>query len=116
MKKIVVALFALMFPALAVAQTAPFTKTSRNVSSTIAVTNTFQSVLSETRGRASCMVQNNGSNSMYVYFGAIASATLANSVKLAAGQAVSCTAGGVVLTDQVSITGTSADAYYAAEQ
>ena len=116
MKKIVLLIFALMFPALAVAQTAPFTKPSRNVSSTIAVTNTFQQVLASTAGRAACAIQNNGVNTMYVFFGPIASATLTNSVRLAAGASVNCNSGITVLTDQVSITGTAADVFFAAEQ
>jgi len=64
----------------------------------------------------SCVIENNtaGSNSMYVFFGSIANATTAKSVKLSAGQSVSCSSyGGMVLTDQVSIAGTSGDAYFA---
>jgi hypothetical protein len=53
---------------------------------------------------------------MYVYFGAIASATKDTSVVLSAGQAVNCTVGGITLQDQVSITGTMGDTFYAAQQ
>lgn len=91
-----------------------------NRSGTIAVTNTFQSIFAastNTRGRTACVVQNTGTNSMYVFFGPIASATIAKSVKLAAGQSASCATGaGGVLKDQVSITGTATEAFYAAEQ
>lgn len=100
--------------------TAPLGVLSHNDSGTIAVTNTFQSIWTAStnnRGRASCTVQNNATtNTMYVFFGPIASATIAKSVKLAVGQPVSCIIGGVVLQDQVSITGTSGDAFFAAQQ
>lgn len=100
--------------------TQPYPVTSHNDSGTIAVTNTFQSIWpasANTRGRAGCSAQNNSaSNVMYVFFGPIASATTAKSVKLAVGQSVSCVIGGLVLQDQVSITGTSGDAFFAAQQ
>lgn len=100
--------------------TAPLGVLSHNDSGTIAVTNTFQSIWTAStnnRGRAGCAVQNNATtNAMYVFFGPIASATIGKSVKLAAGLAVNCVGSGIVLQDQVSITGTSGDAYFAAQQ
>lgn len=124
MNKLLIALLLICLPSLAQAQspviTQPYGVTTHNDSSTIAVTNTFQSIWTastNTRGRAGCTVQNNSASAaMYVFFGAIASATTGKSVKLAAGQAVSCNSGGTVLQDQVSITGTSGDAFYAAQQ
>jgi hypothetical protein len=123
MKKILLILGLLLFPQFALAQspviTQPYNVTSYNASGTIAVTNTFQSIWTANtsmRGRAGCTVQNNGTNSMYVYFGPIASATTATSVKLAVGQSVNCNVNGITLQDQVSITGTSGEAYYAAQQ
>lgn len=99
--------------------TQPYNVNSYNSSGTITVTNTFQSIWiknTASRGRAGCTVQNNGTNAMYVYFGDIASATKGASVVLTTGQAVSCNNGGVVLQDQVSVTGTSGDAFFAAQQ
>jgi hypothetical protein len=91
--------------------------TSTNLSSTIAVTNTFQSIQVSTAGRNGCTVQNNDTNTMWVFFGAIGGATKAKSIVLAAGQAVSCAVGGLgVLTDQISITGTSTGVFFAAVQ
>lgn len=120
MKRLLLLLFVLWAP-LANAQSAvvtqPYARTTTNNSGTIAVTNTFQSIWAATAGRAGCTVQNNSAtNAMYVYFGPIASATTATSVKLAAGQALTCSVNGIILTDQVSITGTSGDAFYAARQ
>ena len=43
-------------------------------------------------------------------------APVRKSVVLAAAQGVSCTVGGMTLQDQVSITGTSGDAFFAAQQ
>lgn len=99
--------------------TQPYGVTSVNYSSTIAITNIFQSVWAAnttTRGRAGCTVQNTGTNTMYVYFGAIADATTAKSTKLSAGQSVRCNNSGITLQDQVSITGTSGETFYAAQQ
>lgn len=88
--------------------------TSTNLSGTIATTNTFQSIQVSTAGRKGCAVQNNGSHNMDVFFGAIGSATTGNSFVLSPGQGITCAVGGLaVLTDQVSVTGTSGDAYAA---
>lgn len=84
-----------------------------NQSSTVAVTNTFQQVWPSQSGREDCMIQNNGSNSMWVFLGATASATKGTSVVLAAGQAFYCAFNSLTWTGAVQITGTSGDAYYA---
>jgi len=98
----------------AVAQIKP--QASVNVSSTITVTNTFQTVFAYDPNRSACLIQNNGSNTMWVFFGPLASATKGASVVLAAGKSVSCISGPVVATDAVSITGTSTDAFLAMAQ
>lgn len=70
--------------------TQPYLLASTNASSTISSTNVFQSVFAKPTGtqkRASCTIQNNGSNNMWVFFGAIASATKTTSVVLTVGQA-----------------------------
>lgn len=87
-----------------------------NYSSTIAVTNTFQSIEGANAARSGGLIQNNGVNSMWVFLGPIASATKAKSIVLVAGQSLSLSAPGVVVTDQVSITGTSTDTFYAGFQ
>lgn len=91
--------------------------TSSNLSSTVAVTNTFQSIQVLTAGRNGCTIENQSTtNAMWVFFGAIGSATKGSSFILdtSHGLAISCAVGGLgVLTDQVSITGTAADAYVA---
>lgn len=92
---------------------------SGNSSGTVTSGGTFQSIWSAApsgRLRKSCTVQNNGTHNMYVYFGPIASATDATAVTLASGQSVSCVAGGGTLQDQVSVDGTTADAFFAAQQ
>ena len=99
--------------------TQPYQAVSTNASSTIAVTNTFQSIFTASvvrTGRVSCTVQNNGTNTMWVFYGPIANATKGASVTLIAGQSTNCNIGGIVLKDQVSITGTSGDAFFAAQQ
>ena len=88
---------------------------STNVSGTIAVTDTFQSVF-EAGPRSGCTVQNNGAASMWVFFGPIASATKAKSVVLTTGQSVGCNSPGITLSDQISITGTATQEFFAAVQ
>lgn len=96
--------------------TLPSSRSSTNASSTIAVTNTFQAVFSASTSRKNCLIQNNGSNNMYVYFGTIANATIANSIILQPSWGLNCAAGGVINTDAVSITGTATEVYYASQQ
>ncbi len=90
---------------------------TNNISSTIASTNVFQSVQAAAVGRSGCTIQNQSTaNSMWVFFGPIASATKATSIILDSthGLTVSCAVPFEgVLTDQVSITGTSGDAFSA---
>jgi hypothetical protein len=87
---------------------------SSNLSGTITTTNTFQSVQGTTNNRKGCLIQNNGTHTMYVYFGAIANATTSNAAQLVAGQAISCAINGnLVIQDAISITGTSGDTFFA---
>lgn len=117
-------LWALICPQFALAQNPVITLPNKinsqtNASSTIAVTNTFQSVFAASTGdvgRTSCAIQNNGSNSMWVFFGPIADATKPKSVKLAVGQSVTCSVDNIVIRAQVSITGTATEEFYAAVQ
>ena len=101
--------------------TYPQGRSTVNVSSTITTTNTFQSLFPVVVGgisaqRASCTIQNNGTHTMYVFAGPIANATLANSVQVPAGQFFYCYTGVITISDQISITGTAGDAFYAAYQ
>lgn len=91
---------------------------SGNYSSAISVTNTFQSVLAastSTSGRRGCIIQNNGAATMYIYFGAPASATTNNSLSLAAGTKFNCENGVTVIKDQISITGTATQRFFAVQ-
>ena len=89
-----------------------------NASGTIATTGTFQSVFSAAKGnRRACSIQNNGTNNMEVFPGPPAVATTGASVVLLPGWFFYCsTTSGGVLQDQISITGTSADVFYASQQ
>lgn len=104
-----------LFCAVAFAQIRPVQTV--NLSGTLAASSTFQSIQSADVNRSACLVQNNSaSNKMYVFFGPIASATTGKSVVLDTGKSVSCNNGPVVATDQVSISGTSGDAFLAVFQ
>lgn len=95
----------------------PNPRATTNASGAIAVTDTFQSIFSADDRRAGCQIQNTGTNPMYVFFGPIASATKAKSIKIAAaGAIVECNSAGTVHSDQVSITGTQTETFYAAQQ
>lgn len=118
MKKVLLGLgFALSLVGTAFAQqavvTQPISRISTNASGTIGSTGVFQSLWTQNSVRAGCLIQNNGANVMDVFFGPIASATAAKSVVLAPGQSLNCSTSGVSATDQVSITGTTADSFTA---
>jgi hypothetical protein len=87
---------------------------STNLSGTITTTSTFQLIQGQNNGRKGCLIQNNGTHTMYVYFGAFSSATTAASAELSAGQAISCAINGnLVVQDAISIDGTSGDPFFA---
>lgn len=102
---------------LALAQTPVVTQTSKfsnaNASAAVAVTNTFQSIWLNNPSRNDCIIQNNGAASMYIYFGAIADATTPNSLILAASGTFRCANSGIVVNDQISITGTATQRFFA---
>ena len=53
---------------------------------------------------------------MFVFFGIAANATTPNSIQLAGGATFRCNNSGVVIKDAISITGTAADRFFAAQQ
>jgi hypothetical protein len=111
-------------------QTLPSKGYSGDASSTIAVTNTFQTIwnsFSPTNAtqRKGCLIINTSTDLMWVYFGADGDTPAkAKSVPLnpaassgELGGWVSCATGaGSALQDHVWITGTSGDAYVAKQQ
>lgn len=67
--------------------------------------------------RKACTVQNNGTHTMWISEGTSAAlATQAKSAQLGPGQTYACNGGGVVLIGEVDITGTSGEAFYAAQE
>lgn len=102
--------------------TLPLAVSSSNSSSTITATNVFQQVFNAgagtatNRGRSSCTIQNNGTNSMWVFPGLVAAATKGASIVLSAGQTYYCSVNNVTLQDAIAVTGTIGDAFYAAQQ
>lgn len=116
----------LFFSGIAIAQqgspvtTFPAPQTLVDASGTIGVTNTFQSVLASKIGasgaqiRHNCTIQNNGSHTMWVFFGPIANAVASKSYQISSGQLIYCSGpSGITLQDQVSITGTATEAFTA---
>lgn len=111
-------LFAALVLALALGISAQAQTVTTVTNGTIAVTSTFQNVLSaQNGGRTGCTFQNQGTNTMYVFAGAIGSATIAKSLQITPGQIFMCgligsnSAANAVIQDAVNITGTAADAF-----
>ncbi len=109
--------------------TFPLGVTSSNVSGTIAVTDTFQSVfpvITTQRGRTNCTLVNYGTHTMWVFedstsAGLAASnvsvtTTKGKSVQLAANQAYYCAQGGTTIKSAIFVAGTGTDAFYGAQQ
>lgn len=86
---------------------------ARNLSSTIAVTSTFQNIQAENTARRGCYIENTGTAVMYIFLGALANAAAASSIRLAANQSFSCNQGFSVLTNEVNITGTNPETFSA---
>lgn len=98
--------------------TQPYGATNHNDSGVIAVTNTFQSIWpasTSNTGRTDCIIQNIGSSTMYIYFGPIANATTQSSLSLASSGIFRCGNSGVISKDQISITGTSTQRFFAVQ-
>ena len=119
MKRLFAIFAALLWMTSAWAQApAPYQLNTLTANSTISVTNTFQAALAvQTGGRHGCLIQNTGTHTQYVYFGAIASATTSNAFQLSPGQTIACASVyGVVAQDAVNITGTAGDGYVVTSQ
>lgn len=90
--------------------TAPTGVASNPVSGTIAVTNTFQTLIALNASRRACVFQNNGTHNMY--FSIAPSPSLTNSLILVPGAFYYCSGpANVTITDAISITGTAGDAF-----
>jgi hypothetical protein len=97
-------------------QPVPVAQNPPPASVTISVTNTFVQALPSQR-RNGCAIQYTGSNTGYVYFGLITSASTADSIQLSAKQSVSCAnTNSTTATDAVNVTGTSGDTFVVLQQ
>jgi hypothetical protein len=83
---------------------------SNPVNGTIAVTNTFQSLITMNASRKACSFQNQGTHNMY--FSVASSPTLANSYQVTPFTIFYCSGpGNITITDAIQITGTAGDAF-----
>lgn len=83
---------------------------------TIAMTNTYQQALASNASRKGCLIQNNGANAAYVFFGT-APADTTTSFKLTTGQALACAVGGIAtLGTAINVTGTAGDVLVVSSQ
>ena len=78
---------------------------------TIATTNVFQQLQAQTTTRRGCTIQNLGSHTMLVFFGPSGNALVGSSYQIGTGQTIMCTAGNIVLSDAIQITGTAGDKF-----
>ncbi len=80
---------------------------------TSATAGTFTSALAASGTRKGCLLQNTSGSVMYVYLGAVSSATIANSLQISAGGSFGCLPpGGIVLQDNVAVASAGASATY----
>lgn len=87
--------------------------TSSPVGGSVAVAGTYQSVLASNTARKGCLIQNTSAAPLKLFLGAPGGATDAASLQLAAGASFSCAApGGMVITDQISLTAATASATF----
>jgi hypothetical protein len=123
MKRLAAIIIALVVAGPAWAQqpvvTMPLTTTVSQGSGSILATNTFQQIFPASttqQGRVGCVVQNVGTNSMFVFFGVITGATTPKSVRLPSNATVNCHQGGLTIRDAVNITGTAGEQFFAVGQ
>lgn len=90
---------------------------TRNALSTASGTATvsFVSVFAANVNRLGCVIQNKGSNNMFVNVVSLATATISNSAIVAPGASLNCALFGTVLTGQISLKGTAGDDFYASQ-
>lgn len=79
---------------------------STSAAGAVTTANTFQSVLASNFSRKGCLVVNTGTTTLLVAFGN--APTIGTAIPLAVGASVSCNSGIVVLTDQISVTSSTA--------
>lgn len=82
-----------------------------NISGTVTTGGAFQSISASSTTRHGCFIQNpiTATETLFVFFGANASATTSNSVGVAPGAAVTCATGaGQVLSDNISVSAATA--------
>jgi hypothetical protein len=95
----------------------PAKATSTATNGTITAANSYQSVLAAAPTRNGCLIQNRSTDSLKAFLGAPGSATDATSVSIPAGGSFSCNSPGLVVTDQISLTGpTTGDAFTVVSQ
>lgn len=125
MRRFIIWALLAILPVAALAQGAYVTVMKGPATGTIAVTSTFQQVLPYNRGRIGGYLQNNGTNTMFVFLNGknsttgacTANATTAGSIELAppgvstSGDNVNFAYAGIHVADQVCITGTSGDSF-----
>lgn len=90
------------------------TATSTSVGGTTSATaNTYTSVLAANTSRKGCLIQNTSANVELAFLGAPGSATTATSISIPAGGTFNCASpGGLVISDQISLTSATASSTY----
>lgn len=83
---------------------------------TIAVTNTFATILPADSGRKGCTLQNQGTHVMYLHIGALAAATLAKALQMQPQDKAYCQTPSGVIFENLNLTGTAGDAWWMSNQ
>lgn len=82
---------------------------SLQTSGTVTLTDSFQTIKTADDQRRGCLFQNKGTNTLFVFYGALASATKDGSFEVLTKLYFSTNVGGVNNSDTISITGTTGD-------
>lgn len=90
----------------------PKAATSLPSGGSVVTANAFQSALAASPTRLGCAIQNTSASNLLIYVGAVGNANAAASLVVAPGAIFGCAVGGLILTDQISVTSGTAGSTY----
>ncbi len=122
MKRLAILAFALMvgLPSFASAQglvtTTPFQATSVISSNTVSVSGTYVTAITSSATRRGCLLQNTSANTLFLQIGTPTGATTPKSLQLLTKLFFNCASGGIVITDDINVSGVAGDTYVTVRQ
>lgn len=123
MKRLAILAFALMvgLPSFARAQglvtTTPFQATSVISPNTVSATGTYVTAITSSATRRGCLLQNTSANTLFLWLGSITGITTPKGLQVLTKASFSCSmGGGIVITDDISVSGVAGDTYVIVRQ